>query len=42
MRERRVRVPLAGITLTEAATGRPVDLGGLTGVRAVTLVRHRF
>ena len=37
-----MQVPLAGITLTDATTGRPVDLGGLTGVRAVTLVRHRF
>jgi hypothetical protein len=34
--------PLGGIVLTDVATGDPVDLGRLPGVRVLTLIRHRF
>jgi hypothetical protein len=42
MRDRLVDIPLAGTVAADAHTGRPVDLGGLMGVRALTLVRHRY
>lgn len=41
-RARDVQVPLAGIVLTDARTGRQVDLGGLDGVWALTAIRHRY
>ncbi len=42
MRELPIDTPLDGVVLTDVATGDPVDLAGLTGVRVVTLIRHRF
>lgn len=42
MRELSVDIPLDGIVLTDVLTGDPVDLGRLTGVRVVSLIRHRF
>jgi len=33
--------PLRGIEVVDAATGRPVDLGGLDGVSILVLMRHR-
>ncbi len=42
MRELHIDTPLDGIVLTDVATGDPVDLGRLAGVRVVTLIRHRF
>ena len=42
VRELPTDLPLAGVVLTDAATGAPVDLGRLAGVRVLTLIRHRF
>lgn len=42
VRELRTDLPLAGVVLTDARTGAPVDLGRLGGVRVLTLIRHRF
>lgn len=42
MRELTVDTPLEGVVLTDVSTGGPVDLGRLTGVTVVTLIRHRF
>ena len=42
MREERVDVPLDGVVLTDVSTGEPVDLGALTGVQVVSLIRHRY
>lgn len=42
MRDERVRLPLAGITLTDARGSEPVDLGALRGVHVLTLLRHRY
>jgi hypothetical protein len=42
VRELPLDTPLDGIALTDVATGEPVDLGRLTGVRVLTLIRHRF
>lgn len=42
MREEPTAVELSGIVLTDVRTGAPVDLGGLSGVQVVTLIRHRF
>ncbi len=36
-----VALPLAGITLTDAATGNQLDLGHLDGVHVIVLMRHR-
>ena len=36
-----VTIPLAGIRLTDTATGQPVDLGNLDGVHVMVLMRHR-
>lgn len=40
-RVEQVRVPLAGVTLLDARSGDQVDLGGLTGVHVLVLMRHR-
>jgi hypothetical protein len=42
VRELTVDTPLEGVVLTDVSTGGPVDLGQLTGVTVVTLIRHRF
>ncbi len=42
VRELPTDLPLAGVVLTDARTGAPVDLGRLGGVRVLTLIRHRF
>jgi len=42
VRDERVKLPLAGIRLTDARTGRPCDLGHLRGVHVLSLVRHRY
>jgi len=38
---RPAEIPLAGVTLPEARSGAPLDLGGL-GRTLVTLIRHRY
>jgi hypothetical protein len=35
-------IDLGGIVLPDARTRTAVDLGGLTGVCVLTLIRHRF
>jgi hypothetical protein len=35
-------VPLAGLVLPDARTGRLVDLGALPGTRLLTAIRHRY
>jgi hypothetical protein len=35
------RVDLAGIVLLDASSGRPVDLGALSGPTLLSLLRHR-
>jgi hypothetical protein len=35
-------VPLDGLVLPDARTGRAVDLGGLPGRYLLTAIRHRF
>jgi hypothetical protein len=42
MRDQHVRLPLAGIRLSEARTGEPVHLADLPGAQVLTLIRHRF
>ena len=34
-------IPLAGIRVTDTATGQPVDLANLDGVHVMVLMRHR-
>ncbi len=36
------RIPLAGLTLTEARSGTAVDLGALAGRQLLTAIRHRY
>lgn len=38
---RQVRVPLDGLSLTDARHGTSVDLGALRGVHVLILMRHR-
>lgn len=42
MREEQVDLPLAGILVADARSGRPYDLGDLRGVHVLSLVRHRY
>jgi hypothetical protein len=35
-------VPLAGLVLPDARTGRVVDLGALPGSYLLSAIRHRF
>lgn len=42
MRDERVHLPLAGISLPDAAGSAIVDLGALPGVWVLTLIRHRY
>lgn len=42
MREEVTDTPLDGVVLTEVRTGARIDLGLLSGVQVVTLIRHRF
>ncbi len=42
MRDEKTDIALDGIVLTDVASGQPVDLGHLTGVQVLTLIRHRF
>jgi hypothetical protein len=42
VRELAVDIPLDDILLTDVSSGEPVDLGLLTGVRVLTLIRHRY
>jgi hypothetical protein len=35
-------VPLAGLVLPDAHTGRAIDLGGLSGRYVLTAIRHRY
>ncbi|HXT42896.1 MAG TPA: hypothetical protein VN748_02110 [Pseudonocardiaceae bacterium] len=35
-------VPLAGLVLPDARTGRAVDLGALPGTYVLTAIRHRY
>jgi hypothetical protein len=41
MRETTPDLPLEGIVLADARTGRPVEPAGWAGVRVVSLIRHR-
>ena len=41
MRETTPDLPLDGVVLDDARTGQHVDLGRLTGVQVVVLIRHR-
>jgi hypothetical protein len=36
------RIPLEGLVLPDARTGRDVDLGALRGKYLLTAIRHRF
>ncbi len=36
-----VAIPLSGIVVTDVVGGAAVDLGDLTGVHVVVLMRHR-
>ncbi|MGQ0718325.1 MAG: hypothetical protein ACT4NP_13655 [Pseudonocardiales bacterium] len=36
------RVPLDGLVLPDARTGRAVDLGALPGRYLLTAIRHRY
>jgi hypothetical protein len=36
------RIPLDGLVLPDARTGRAVDLGGLPGRCLLTAIRHRY
>lgn len=42
MRDQHVALPLTDVRLPEVTTGDPIHLGALTGVWALTLIRHRF
>ncbi len=42
MRDETVHLPLAGIRLTDARSGEPLDLGELPDVAVLTLIRHRY
>lgn len=42
MVEQSAGIALVGVTLTDATTGAAVELGALTGVRVLSLVRHRY
>jgi hypothetical protein len=42
VREQTVDLPLSGVLLPDARTGRQLDLHALPGVRVLTLIRHRF
>lgn len=37
-----MRIPLAGIRLIDSRTGEQVDMGALSGVTVLSLIRHRF
>ncbi len=40
--EQRLELPLAGIVLPESRSGESLDLGSLSGVHVLTLIRHRY
>jgi hypothetical protein len=40
-RNRRLALPLSGLTVIDARDGSTYDLGRLTGVNVVVLIRHR-
>jgi hypothetical protein len=42
MREVAARIPLGGIRLTDSRSGGLVDLGELTGVMVLIVIRHRY
>ncbi len=42
MRETTPDLPLNGIVLTDARTGRPVEPVRWAGVQVVSLIRHRY
>lgn len=42
MRDEAVHLPLTGIRLADVRSGAPVDLGELSGVQVLSLIRHRY